>query len=433
MTSTIRRRARWAAVAALLAAGVTACGSIGYTTYSSSHPATPIRGSATDGATSGERSIGTATSGNGTASSGSTGSATGTTPGGGPGGAGQPGVAGSGSGSAGGTLNGGGIAAGRGGGAAAPVAAPWSAAPAPGGSGSFLFGSDSAFGLSVARAPVAANSAATVAILADDVTRQGAGVNWQRWNVAFYSVPAGTTRVSVRFADCFASGTVPPVFTAAMSAVPIPADAQPALADDRHMAIYDAATDQLWEMWRAENTPSGWQACWGGRIDNASQAAGYFSDGGGATASKLSMVGTMITLAEARAGRINHAVYLVVPTVRADSWSYPAQRTDGNSTNADAVMEGQRLRLDPSLDVAKLGLTPFGAMVARAAQQYGFIVVDKAGAVGVVTESGLPTKVLTGTDPWPGLLQLGTYDQYRLLAGFPWNRLQALPPDYGRP
>ena len=37
-------------------------------------------------------------------------------------------------------------------------------------------------------------------------TRQGAGVNWQRWNVAFYSVPAGTTRVSVRFADCFASG-----------------------------------------------------------------------------------------------------------------------------------------------------------------------------------------------------------------------------------
>ncbi len=145
------------------------------------------------------------------------------------------------------------------------------------------------------------------------------------------------------------------------------------------------------------------------------------------------MAGTMITLAEARAGRINHAVYLVVPTVRADSWSYPAQRTDGNSTNADAVMEGQRLRLDPSLDVAKLGLTPFGAMVARAAQQYGFIVVDKAGAVGVVTESGLPTKVLTGTDPWPGLLQLGTYDQYRLLAGFPWNRLQALPPDYGRP
>jgi hypothetical protein len=70
-------------------------------------------------------------------------------------------------------------------------------------------------------------------------------------------------------------------------------------------------------------------------------------------------------------------------------------------------------------------------MIARAAQQYGFIVVDKAGAVAVIAESGAPEQAATGQDPWAPLMG-GTPD-YQVMTDFPWESLQALPMDYGRP
>lgn len=295
-----------------------------------------------------------------------------------------------------------------------------------------FFGRASVYDKSVRGASIASNSAQTVSVLAGDARVKGAFVSYDIWNVSFYRVPAGTARVSVKFADCFASGGVPPVFTAAMSSVPIPVNAVPALGDDKALSIYDPSTDQLWEMWRAERTSAGWQACWGGRLDRVSSHPGYFANGTGAAGSGLAMAGSMVTMAEVKAGRINHAVSLVVPTVREKVMSYPAQRTDGVSTNPNAPMEGQRFRLDPSIDVNSLNLTPFAKLVARAAQEYGFIVVDQSGAVGVPTESGLAQKLATGVDPWHQLLSLDTTDRYALLDGFPWHRLQALPKDWGR-
>ena len=61
----------------------------------------------------------------------------------------------------------------------------------------------------------------------------------------------------------------------------------------------------------------------------------------------------------------------------------PAQRSDGSNRSDDAIPAGTRLRLDPSVDVADLGLSPVAAMIARAAQTYGFIVTDKSAAVAV--------------------------------------------------
>ncbi|MEB0161112.1 hypothetical protein, partial [Pseudomonas sp. AH2 (2023)] len=79
-------------------------------------------------------------------------------------------------------------------------------------------------------------------------------------------------------------------------------------------------------------------------------------------------------------------------------FSYPAQRSDGSLRpgTPNAIAEGQRFRLDPSLDVDSLKLTPLGKMVAKAAQKYGFIVVDKGGAVGVGVESGKQIALDTG-------------------------------------
>jgi hypothetical protein len=154
----------------------------------------------------------------------------------------------------------------------------------------------------------------------------------------------------------------------------------------------------------------------------------------GVAATSLSYAGGSIGIKEARAGRIDHALALQVRF--ASHWSifsYPAQRSDGWDplTSTNSIPEGTRFRLDPTLDVNSLGLHPVAAMVARAAQQYGFIVADTAGAVAVVGESGEGTKARTGTNPWDSLLN-GTPD-YRMMAGFPWDKLQALPFNYGKP
>jgi hypothetical protein len=175
-----------------------------------------------------------------------------------------------------------------------------------------------------------------------------------------------------------------------------------------------------------------WSACWGGRIDHVSQSVGFFPSGFGASASGLACTGGTILLSDVRQGSINHAINLAIPKTAVWSRvSWPAQRSDGGDTSPQALPEGTRLRLDPSVDVDALGLHPLAAMVAKAAQKYGFILTDTSGAVAVSTESGAPEQAATGQDPWAKILG-GTPD-YAVMKNFPWDELQVLPQNYGKP
>jgi hypothetical protein len=163
-----------------------------------------------------------------------------------------------------------------------------------------------------------------------------------------------------------------------------------------------------------------------------SQSPGYFLHGFGATATGLSGTGGMVSLADVRSGTIEHAVSLVIPDPAvASRYSWPAQRSDGDNTDPQAIPEGTRLRLDPSVALDGPRLTPVARMIARAAQRYGFLVTDKGPAVAVVAEGGTAESEATGRDPWRELL--GPTPDYQVLKNFPWNRLQVLPHDYGKP
>lgn len=60
-----------------------------------------------------------------------------------------------------------------------------------------------------------------------------------------------------------------------LSAVPIPDHAMPALGTDSEMVVWQPETDTIWEMWVAEKDANGnWSACYGGRMENASQKIG---------------------------------------------------------------------------------------------------------------------------------------------------------------
>ncbi|MDO5712060.1 MAG: hypothetical protein Q4P32_10030 [Micrococcales bacterium] len=294
------------------------------------------------------------------------------------------------------------------------------------------FAPDNVFGVDVAGQPVDPKSRAMIANLLAQITPHYGGIaalNTQEYNPVLHVVDATTPRVTVRFEDCQDKGYTPeglfdgPKY---FVDVPVPADAQVAKGTDSTITLWSPSTDQLWEFWvmKAQGQ-GGWSACWGGRIDHVSANRGYFPKPYGVSASGLVTVGSMITLEEARARRIDHAMGLaLIAPARWDRWRFPAQRSDGTDPAPDAIPQGARLRLDPSVDVSALGLTPLGEAIARAAQKYGFIVVDTAAAVAVMAESGLPDKTRTGRDPWSAIL--GDVPTYEQLRGFPWARMQVL-------
>ncbi|MGY2077394.1 hypothetical protein [Blastococcus sp. SYSU DS0828] len=304
--------------------------------------------------------------------------------------------------------------------------------------GRYPFGPASVWREDVSNAPISTQSHSLVAHLASTVSDRYNGIaafNVYNFNNSYYIADDGLSTTDVAFVDCQGKGYTPDGLVnpgGHFQDVPIPAGAVPSPGTDKALSIYSPSTDQLWEFWGAVHDEGGWGACWGGRIDRVSRSPGFFDGHFGATATGLSSSGGMVRLADVQSGRIEHALSLAIPNPAiATRLSWPAQRSDGWDTHPHAVPEGTRLRLDPTIDVSALNLHPVAAMVASAAQRYGFIVVDTAGAVALIAESGASVQAATGEDPWAPLLD-GVPD-YRVMHGFPWDRLQALPHDYGRP
>lgn len=301
------------------------------------------------------------------------------------------------------------------------------------------FGEHDVFDLDVRGAPVHPKSDAMVRNLRSQIDPHYGGIvalNSAQYNPVLYVVDDSTPRITVEFVDCQDKGYTPEGLLDGAKQfvdVPVPEDAQTSVGTDSTITLWSPSTDQLWEFWVMNRTESGgWSACWGGRIDNVSQSPGYFPAPYGVSASGLVTTGSMITVEEARAGRIDHAMALaLIAPARWDRFWYPAQRSDGTDASDDAIPEGARLRLDPSVDVESLQLTPLAKAVARAAQQYGFIVVDTAGAVAVMAESGQAWKSQTGEDPWTEIL--GGVPHYEQLRNFPWEKMEVIEKDYGKP
>jgi hypothetical protein len=258
----------------------------------------------------------------------------------------------------------------------------------------------------------------------------GPWINTSDYSVPIVRVPADQPKVRVQLVSRFSA----PALQAAWEEVPIPPDAKPAQGTDATLAVYQPSTDKLWEFWRASHTESGWQAAWGGAIQNVSKNRGVYDSEAwagakpwwGSSASSLSIAGGLITFEDLAHGSIDHALAIAIPDVRAGVSSSPAQRTDGTSTSSLALPEGAHLRLDPSLDLAKLKLPPLTLMIARAAQRYGIFVRDRAKVIHFFAEdpSNLPTNPYLGKSGYfegesPG----------KLLAAFPWSHLQLLSMD----
>jgi len=222
-----------------------------------------------------------------------------------------------------------------------------------------------------------------------------------------------------------------PALQAAFERVPLPPGALPSRGTDGHLVVWQPATDRLWEFWRLTRTATGPRASWGGAMRDVSASSGVYGRGSwpgaepwwGASASSLSIAGGLITLEDLRRGAIDHALAIALPEIRAGVYSSPAKRGDGRSADPLALPEGARLRLDPSLDVAGLGLPRTARLIAEAAQRYGLVVRDGSSIVQLFAQDPItaPRNPYNGID---GYFDGGYPNQ--LLSGFPWGELELL-------
>lgn len=285
-------------------------------------------------------------------------------------------------------------------------------------------------------APLHANSAAFVA----DLLRQKkayygtVSINTNAYASPVYIAEADAPTVQVTMWNCQHKSFSDEGLSRAWAAVPIPAYAQPADGNDAEMTIYQPSTDTIWEFWVTRKVNGQWQACWGGRLQPAGRSDGTWPLPYGTTATGLPFFGGQITAEELQRGEIKHAIGFSL--VEVDAWnvlSWPAKRGDGyNPTNApNRIPEGLRFRLDPSINVDALNMHPIGKIIAKAAQKYGFVVWDKAGALTLRAQN--PKSYTALGQPNPYLALFGVTPVYAILNGFPWDKLQFLPKDYGKP
>ncbi|MFN2468157.1 MAG: hypothetical protein ABR521_08540 [Gaiellaceae bacterium] len=203
---------------------------------------------------------------------------------------------------------------------------------------------------------------------------KGFVVALRSFTVAVYVASRATPRRDVRLTAPWAPRPV-------LRSVPIPSGARPDPESDGHLAIVDRRTGCEYDFWQARRTRTGtWVASWGNRIPIGRRV---FPDGLSARASGFSLTAGLITPDELRRGRIDHALVFHYPFTRAGGFVPPATQSDGRSHRRDAIPEGARLQLDPSLDLDKLDLEPYERTIARALQRYGMLLGDTGGAVSL--------------------------------------------------
>lgn len=290
-----------------------------------------------------------------------------------------------------------------------------------------------------ANAPLDPSSSVLSAAVANMAATYGAGLGVTEYSTPIYIVPADQPTVYMHLDPNTTTGKVNSLLQSVFTAVPVPADAQPAAGTDELMVIYQPSTDMMWETWHTQLESDGWHFGYGGRILNASQNPGYYqqilSSSGtpleepfwGPTGSGLTLADSVISFRDLADGYIDHALALDLPHqwIRAGVAAWPADRSDGVSTAVNSVPEGAHFRLNPNININSLNLPPLTRMIALAAQQYGFIVRDGSSNI---TIDGQAPRTPQQTAAWQQALN-GSGFQYwsQVLRSFPWQDLQLMP------
>lgn len=179
--------------------------------------------------------------------------------------------------------------------------------------------------------------------------------------------------------------------------VPIPTGAAPDPESDRHMLIVHENKAQAWDFWNAVDEGSTWTCGLCATTDLFGSGARPIAEGNptwytshGSRACGFPLIAGLIRVEELEAGKIEHALVMAYPHIRAGLYTPPASTAQA-TVGTDAIKTrgipcGGRIQLDPNLSLDSLGLSASGKIVARALQEYGAYIGDYSGAINLYAD-----------------------------------------------
>jgi hypothetical protein len=274
-----------------------------------------------------------------------------------------------------------------------------------------LYGPTSPFNTPIpADPPIDPNSSLYIAGLREVAGVRGFTISVRGWTVPAYEANTGTPRYDVQLTESWRAANW-------MLGVPIPSEAAPDPEDDGHMTVLDRGTGCEFDFYEAHHEDGHWTAGWANTVRTAE--SGVYPYAYSMRGSGFANLAGLIWPQELRVGEIRHALMFSYPYTSAAGAVEPATETDGQSTRSDALPEGARLQLDPSLDLDSLPLQPYERVIARALQRYGMYLGDTGGGINLyaVQPQSYPS------DPYVGLLPSEAYPR---LPNIPIDRFRVI-------
>jgi hypothetical protein len=184
------------------------------------------------------------------------------------------------------------------------------------------------------------------------------------FGIPFIVVPATEPLVPVTY-DPYGDESDPGPF-------PIPLDAPVEAGSDAHVLALQQGTCQLYELFGAQSTATGWRAQSGAKFDlntGALRTIGFTS----ADAAGLPILPGLVRYDEVAAGLIDHAIRVTFFRTQR-GFVLPATHFASDSSDPTLPAMGMRFRLRADYSIA--GLTGQALVIATAMQRYGLIVAD---------------------------------------------------------
>jgi hypothetical protein len=233
--------------------------------------------------------------------------------------------------------------------------------------------SEAAWNQDISKAPLARNSAATIAYIdahGGDHLHPDFG-SPREYGFPYAVVSAGQRKLPIHY-TAYGDESDPGPF-------PVPAGAPVEGGNrsdgDRHVLVVDRSSCTLYELYRAFAKHDGgahWNADSGARWDLRSSARRPDS-WTSADAAGLPIFPGLVRYDEAASGHLDHAIRVTFDSTR-EAWVHPASHCAGDTADPSAPAMGTRLRLKSSYGLG--GFSGAAKAIAEALKRYGMIVAD---------------------------------------------------------
>ncbi len=278
------------------------------------------------------------------------------------------------------------------------------------------------------------------------VGNSGRSVNYQEYAPAVYTSAADQPLYTLKLRNQGSWGNNP----VHNRRVRIPASARPSDDSDGHLTIVIPAEGVVISLYQAELGPRAdgtWWASWAGLAPLSGNGANLANAAGGRESGISQLAGLIHPddvrrgIAMGNDGDLGHALSVGYGTTHATTFVSPAITARGNSTSPQALYMGQKIFIDPALDIESLpwqGTSEnrrFGKLIARTLQRYGAIVVTNAPALTFQLWHPNSFTGIGQPDPWPGLIGPSAAGYYAFTARpIPASAFRVLAPGQaGRP